>query len=196
MAEDLLLGYRIDVRPQDGDTWYSLHRRRATYEMGAVKEILVEDEEGHVKPHAAVIDDAGLRTDEVVARWDGWSLSVPRPRLDGRTSGNRVAESEQRPTYDFRVTYETVKNSLLELEFGRAYQLRARVADIAGGGLLHDDPFADGAMPLETLHPLRASPSPTCRGTRGPAGTRLRAHRGLPGRPGRRRPPGVRSSGW
>jgi hypothetical protein len=160
MAEDLLLGYRIDVRPQDGDTWYSLHRRRATYEMGAVKEILVEDEEGHVKPHAAVIDDAGLRTDEVVARWDGWSLSVPRPRLDGRTSGNRVAESEQRPTYDFRVTYETVKNSLLELEFGRAYQLRARVADIAGGGLLHDDPFADGAMPLETYTRYEPVPPP------------------------------------
>jgi hypothetical protein len=92
-----------------------------------------------------------------------------------------VAESEQRPTYDFRVTYETVKNSLLELEFGRAYQLRARVADIAGGGLLHDDPFADGAMPLETYTRYEPVPSPTCRGTRGPAGTRLRAQPGASG---------------
>ncbi|HYN19178.1 MAG TPA: hypothetical protein VEY96_13975, partial [Actinomycetes bacterium] len=72
MAEDLVLGYRVDVRPQDGDTWFSLHRRRATYAMGTVTGIVVEDEEGYVKPHAAVIDGAGLRTDEVVARWDGW----------------------------------------------------------------------------------------------------------------------------
>ncbi len=142
-AEDLVLGYRLDVRPEDGDRWFSLHRRRATYQIGTLPEILVEDEEGHVKPHAAVLDDRGLHTDEVVARWDGWSLSVPRPRLDGGASLNR--RSERPRPYDFEVAYRAVPASLLELEFGRGYQLRVRVADLAGGGLGLRDRAASGA---------------------------------------------------
>ena len=59
-AEDLVLGYRVDVRLQDSDTWFSLHRRNATYRVGDLPNILVEDEEGHLKPHAAVLDDKGL----------------------------------------------------------------------------------------------------------------------------------------
>jgi len=159
MAEDLVLGYRIDVRPQDGDTWFSLHRRNASYRMGEVPDIVVEDEEGHVKPHAAVIDDAGLRTDEVVARWDGWSLSVPRPRLDGRPSPVRRGGSVHMP-YDFEVRYEPVRASLLELEFGQAYQMRARVADIAGGGLQRKDPSAEGAAAQETYARYEPIPPP------------------------------------
>ena len=143
-AEDLVLGYRVDVRPEDGDRWFSLHRRRASYRIGDLPRIVVEDEEGHVKPHAAVLDAQGLRTDEVVARWDGWSLSVPRPRLDGAPGSN--LRSDQQPTYDFAVDYEVVPASLLELEFGRGYQLRVRVADLAGGGLELRDRAASGAV--------------------------------------------------
>jgi hypothetical protein len=156
MAEDLALGYRIDVRPQDSDTWFSLHRRHATYAMGDV-EIVVEDEEGHVKPHAAVIDDAGLHTDEVVARWDGWSLSLPRPRLDGSPSPVRRNGLVQMD-YEFEVRYLPVPASLVELEFGRAYQLRARVADLAGGGLGLRDAAAGSAADLETY--VRYEPIP------------------------------------
>lgn len=142
-AEDLVLGYRIDVRVEDTDTWFSLHRRNATYRIGDLPEIKVIDEEGHVKAHAAVIDEKGLRTDEVVARWDGWSLSVPRQRLDGAPSPNRRSTLEM--PYDFEVQYRVVDTSLVELEFGRSYQLRARVADIAGGGLALTDPAVGDA---------------------------------------------------
>ncbi|MGI8901999.1 MAG: hypothetical protein ACR2HA_13940 [Nocardioides sp.] len=155
-AEDLVLGYRIDVRIQDSDTWFSLHRRRATYRIGDLAEIVVDDEEGHVKPHAAVLDDKGLRTDEVVARWDGWSLSVARPRLDGGISTNRRSEVEM--PYDFEVRYTVVPKSLLELEFGRVYQVRARVADLAGGGLALRDRPAGGAAESETY--VRYEPIP------------------------------------
>ena len=160
MAEDLVLGYRLDVRPEDGDTWFSLHRRHATYGMGVVKDIVVEEEEeGHVKPHAAVIDDAGLRTDEVVARWDGWSLSVARPRLDGAPRRNRRGGRASLP-YEFDVSYQVVTGSLLELEFGRAYQMRARVADLAGGGLERADPEAEGAAAKQTYARHEPIPPP------------------------------------
>ena len=155
-AEDLVLGYRIDVRLQNRDTWYSLHRRKATYSIGDLPNIVVDDEEGHAKPHAAVLDDAGLRTDEVVVRWDGWSLSVPRPRLDGRAPANRRTASPL--PYTFEVGYDAVPASLLELEFGKTYQLRARVADLAGGGLELGDPAAGLPTQLEAY--ARGEPVP------------------------------------
>lgn len=137
-AEDLVLGYRLDIRPQASDTWRSLHRRNATYRIGDLPKIEVEDEEGWVKPHAVVRDDSGLRTDEVVARWDGWSLSVPRPNLDGSPRSSRRGEPMP---YDFEVGYTVVKASLPELHFKRGYQVRVRVADLAGRGLrLRDQP--------------------------------------------------------
>ncbi|MEV7099721.1 hypothetical protein AB0M80_43585 [Amycolatopsis sp. NPDC051045] len=155
-AEDLVLGYRVDVRLQNSDTWFSLHRRNATYRVGDLPKIDVEDEEGHLKPNAAVLDDKGLRTNEVVACWAGWSLSVPRPRLDGGSNVRRRSDLEM--PYDFEVGYEPVPASLLELEFGRAYQLRARVADLAGGGLQVRDRPAGGAAKLETY--VRYEPLP------------------------------------
>ena len=151
MAEDLVLGYRVDVRPQDGDTWFSLHRRRATYAMGTVTGIILEDEEGYVKPHRAVIDGAGLRTDEVVARWDGWSLSVPRPCLDGGVSPARRGGSVPLP-YEFGVRYEPVPASLLEAgvrtglpdagEGGRPRRGRAAAQDAAAEGAAATETYA------------------------------------------------------
>lgn len=155
-AEDLVLGYRVDVRLNDSDTWFSLHRRNASYQIGDLPKIVVDDEEGQLKPHAAVLDDKGLRTDEVVARWDGWSLSVPRPRLDGGGAVRR--RSSLAMPYRFEVGYDPVPASLLELEFGRAYQLRARVADLAGGGLLVRDRPEGGAAKVETY--VRYEPLP------------------------------------
>jgi hypothetical protein len=157
MAEDLALGYRVDVRHQDSDTWFSLHRRTATYRLGDLPEIVVDDDEGHLKPHAVVLDDTGLHTDEVVARWDGWSLSVPRPRLDGAPGVASRAGTVEMP-YEFDVRYDVLPASLLELEFGRAYQLRVRVADLAGGGLGLRDAAVGGAAELETY--VRYEPLP------------------------------------
>jgi hypothetical protein len=132
-ADDLVLGYRIDVH--DGTAWRSLGLRRATYHLGG-QDVVPEDgeEDGHLKTHSAVADDQGLSTDEVVARWGGWSLSVPATppsRRRSRTATDPVG-------WKFAV----VPGSLPSLRFGRGYQLRARVADAAGGGLRHDDPAA------------------------------------------------------
>lgn len=143
-AEDLVLGYRLDVRPQNSTTWFSLHRRDATYRIGDLPPFSVPDEEGHLKPHAVVRDEDGDHADEVVARWDGWSLSVARPVFDGRAG--RVSRRSQRcpMPYDFEATYAVVKASLPTLRFGRSYQLRARVVDLSGGGLDREDGAAEG----------------------------------------------------
>ena len=77
-AEDLVLGYRLDMR-ESGREWHSLTQRLAHYTVGAV-EIASGAEEGHVRPGAGVkgTDDV-VRSDEVVVRWEGRNLAVPPP---------------------------------------------------------------------------------------------------------------------
>jgi hypothetical protein len=141
-ADDLVLGYRIDIKRQ-GQDWASLHARNATYSVSRnTSSISISGdapvlEEGHLKAFAAVDDGSGtLRTDEVVARWSGWSLSVPQPiNADAATSNPAMP-------FAFRWEYHVPPGTLPRLRFGRSYSMRARVVDLAGGGLVATDPAA------------------------------------------------------
>lgn len=156
-AEDLLLGYRIDVLPKiDGASWRSLQQRKATYrihrrmtdmaigEDSAVVGTPNMPEEGHVKANAAILDADGLHTDEIVAAWRGWSLAVPRPSFAEPT---RMAAPAQ-PAMNVTMAFEGTAGSLPGLRFKGKYTLRARVADIAGGGLELTDPTPDSYRTL------------------------------------------------
>lgn len=125
-AEDLVLGYRFDVRAESDGVWQPLGQRRSTYTLNG-REVTVDAlEDGHIKPDAMARDvDGGLMGDEQVARWDGWSLGCPRP-APGRAP-------QQSPTA-LSWTHQPV-GPLPRLRFGTTYYLRARVADIVGGGL-------------------------------------------------------------
>ncbi len=85
-AEDLVRGYRLDVWESRAAKWLSLHRRKGAYAIG--EEYLpfnTEDEEGFFQLAAtqpapgAPTDDKDLYVHEIIARWAGWSLSVPFP---------------------------------------------------------------------------------------------------------------------
>ncbi|WP_117208588.1 hypothetical protein [Allorhizocola rhizosphaerae] len=160
-AEDLVLGYRVDVRPQASNKWFSLHSRLARYTIdGRPVGAEVVTEEGHIKPHAVVKDGAGTRTDEIVARWSGWSLSVRRPAFDGQPgTGTATEAAGDLIPYTFRMDFDVVPESLPELRFGSTYQLRARVVDAAGGGLLVDDPDA-AISPTDEVQYTRYEPVP------------------------------------
>ncbi len=145
-AEDLMIGFRLDVRRRGAETWTSLTRRNATYRVSGT-EIAVGEEEGHVKFGAAVRQDDGvLRTDEIVARWAGWSLAAPPARPDRRASAPARAAVD----LDFDWTFGVPQGSLIPLRFGTTYELRARVADVAGGGVPADDVDASHATPAVT----------------------------------------------
>jgi hypothetical protein len=142
-ADDLVLGYRIDIK-RGGGKWLSLHERVANYDVnGAPIGEPGTVEEGHVKANGAVRETDGvLRADETVARWSGWSLAVARPRFD---AGPGPASAPGRGGLPFEFTFEFAANpkSLPALRFAAQYALRARVVDMAGGGLECDDPAAD-----------------------------------------------------
>ena len=141
-AEQLCLGYRVDARIFGGE-WHSLCRRSSVYRVNGTTFAENLLEEGHVKVAGGVDrGDQVLRTDEVVTRWDGWSLAVPRPDLTERPPESTM------PTTALPFVLDTTgirvePGTLLKLRFGENYQLRARVADVAGGGPLLDEPSLD-----------------------------------------------------
>jgi hypothetical protein len=147
-ADDLVLGYRIDVRKR-GFAWHSLTRRIATYSVNGVtigNERQVE--EGHVKAAAAIREGANgpLRANEVVARWNGRNLALPPPEV---AAPRRKPERTGKMPYEFEWHHEVdpAQTEVPELRFGYEYELRGRVLDIAGGGLDLDPEGGAGASP-------------------------------------------------
>ncbi|MEI8407494.1 MULTISPECIES: hypothetical protein [unclassified Kribbella] len=151
-AEDLILGYRVDIR-RGGGAWRSLCERDASYTVRTTdgRSLAIGNpgtEEGHVKPHSTVKrDDGTLETDEVVLRWDGWSLVLPSP---GAERGARRTATTM--PYDFEWSFDVPRDptgtplpTLPALRFAEPYQMRVRVADITGGGPLLDEPDREDA---------------------------------------------------
>jgi hypothetical protein len=188
-AVDLVRGYRLDVWDARSGRWHSLHQRNATYAFpgGSVASV-TQLEEGFVQtavaqpaddptrapdPNATAANAPQPGTDlyihERIARWDGWSLSAPRPGL----SLNRSADPGQaldadptvgQPSTPFKMTssYTAAKASLPELRFGGRYKLRVRVVDLAGNSVALDagaaSPFTlpanDAAFPYYRFEPV------------------------------------------
>jgi hypothetical protein len=156
-AEDLVLGYRVDIRRED-DPWRSLCERDAAYYVNGVV-IGTERasdghvrEEGHVKAFTAIKDANGaLHADEVVLRWGGWSLTLPTPNLRGDTSGPARAANRPLP-YLFEWNFAIPQGRLPRLRFADRYQMRIRVADIAGGGLALGDVDGDEAASATVIY--------------------------------------------
>jgi hypothetical protein len=142
-ADDLTLGYRVDIKQQAG-SWTSLCERAATYFLdGDPIGSVAHHEESQVKANAAAVEkDNVLRADEAVVRWYGWNLAFRRPQFD--QLGAR--EPDERPvdlSFNFSWKFEQVPlTKQTPLRFGHGYHMRIRVADMAGSGLkaadLHD----------------------------------------------------------
>lgn len=163
-AEDLVLGYRIDIRVGDDPEWHSLCERKSTYtvEGAGDRTITLGDrdqlEEGHIKPYAAVkTPDGRLHADEVVARWDGWSMALPFMNLLG---GDMEPEPNpaQAPPYVFRWHFDPPAGRLPRLRFATRYQMRIRIADLTGGGLALDDDPSGSTNATETIFYTRSDP--------------------------------------
>lgn len=190
IARDLIRGYRIDLWSSHDRKWHSLHRRNGHYTFGESNSVSFKtvDEEGFNQLTAAQPADDPTRppdppidpnlppssTDlylhERIARWTGWSLSVPRPGRSLNRSPDPHKALDDDPTVDepttpfqMRKQFRVVKGSLPELRFGRSYRVRARTVDVAGNSiLLREDQPGDSGIPsnLEGTPYLRYEPVP------------------------------------
>ncbi|HTR59357.1 MAG TPA: hypothetical protein VMM27_14360, partial [Casimicrobiaceae bacterium] len=151
-AEDLVRGYRIDVRDADapgGARWFSLHQRIADHEApppaagGEPISFEIEDE-GYVKAtsaaseradHPSASDDLYLH--ETVFGWEGWSLAVPRPgkRIMEPQKGGETPLARHDPAAGsppLVTKLSSPSKTLPRLRVGHRYRLRARTVDLAG----------------------------------------------------------------
>ena len=156
-AEDVLAGYRVDVRRLGSPTWRTLHRRHGVLTpysgSNARAPVDLGDDEGWVEPAALGYPDAttstvsGIRMSETLARWTGWSLSIPPPGklLDqeskaaapiGPAQGGAVID-----TLHGTVDYSAPAGGALlpALRFSDAqYEFRLRWVDMAGNSVAPD----------------------------------------------------------
>ena len=159
-ARDLVRGYRLDIwSSQDGE-WRSLHRRDGRYLFGPDGGVVFEthDEEGFTqlavaqpapdptRPEDTVATAAGapqpstdIYVHERIARWNGWSLSAPRPGKPLNRSADPAVATDDDPSatepitpFKMRSTFTARAGSLPRLRYGARYRIRARAVDLAG----------------------------------------------------------------
>lgn len=138
-AEDLTLGYRLDVWDSHTLVWHSLHRRNAVYTIEG-QQLTTTDEEGFTElavaqpaPDPAKPVQKEIYVHETFARWAGWSLSVPFPGKvlssdpDPANVLDQSSTDQSQPVTPFKMTtdFKVVGGSLPSLRFGRQYRFRA-----------------------------------------------------------------------
>ena len=136
-------GYRVEVST-DGGAWRSLCSRVGSYRLvddsgTVVRELDPITDEGYVKSTSATSaegDGKPLYVHEALARWTGWSLTVPRP---GTTLEPQVREP---PTARRLRAARRRRSSDATTEFRLETQLRAEAGDAAAPALRHQLPGA------------------------------------------------------
>ncbi len=168
-VEDVLRGYRVDVRYRD--KWFSLCQREGDYELVKTgKKLDIGSDEGYVKGASTTgdgSDDHYLH--ESLFRWTGWSLAAPRPGrairgdpaedsgLQGETVGD--VQDTAKKGNGLAVRFHARPGSLPRLRFGEDYRFRARVVDLAGNSLgLEDASLAPLEQATEAVSYLRYEP--------------------------------------
>ncbi len=182
-ADDLIFGYRLDIAYEDKpDTWYSLHKRKNSYAfvpVGGSEEQIVPDagdetDEGCIHLSLAQDDndpDQDQKISEVIARWEGWSLAVPRIGKGLNNTGTEVSSDEEEKQkykldkdmpFRLQVKIGPAPRTLPMLRFGKQYRIKVRTVDIAGNGLPHDVQPENAAAVVRTgIKYLRYEPLPS-----------------------------------
>ena len=157
--DDLVRGLRLEVWDDRSRRWHSLHERLVTVDAdpGDGSRSVLAD-----APDTGFLQLSGLNRvpgsdanpyylHEVVAGWDGWSLSAPRP---GRTivhgpdgSEQVVVEPDDEPATGVRIRTRVRPASLPRLRWGMSYSFRLLGVDLAGGTVVQPADPGPGEPP-------------------------------------------------
>jgi hypothetical protein len=152
-AEDLIHGYRLDIWDSLTEQWHSLHRRSSLFTIAAatfgpvIEEGFTQLAATQAAPDPANPPPNDLYLHEAVARWAGWSLSVPMPGkhlssdADPEKALDNTKENEPATPFEMSTHFDVVKGTLPSLRFGRRYRLRARAVDICGNSVTLGEPI-------------------------------------------------------
>lgn len=149
--EQISRGLRLEVWDDQTSLWHSLHRRRLDVNVdGAAVLKDVADEgflQGAALTQADGQPDAPKQAHEVLAGWEGWSLSTPRPGKvivhdpdapsEDREQILDVPPVDPDPVNPVASTTRPAPGTLPRLRYGRNYSFRAFAVDLAGNSLPH-----------------------------------------------------------
>lgn len=159
-AEDLTRGYRVDVWDDRSGGWHSLCRRRGMYRFTDENILVDHEDEGIVTMGVTQASDGSspdVYLHESMLRWEGWSLSAPRPgRLIGTDDTAAEPETAAVTEFGLEVHFLPVPRSLPRLRFGTTYRMRARAVDLAGNSAPHD--LADDSAATQPIRYGRFEP--------------------------------------
>ncbi len=181
-ADDLTLGYRMDVQQNNSGTWLSLHGRDSWYKIdlenhdttwrpqdAGTASVLAADEgfitlaatqSSVTPPPDQVAEPTSLQVHvhQALVTWNGWSLSIPNPEKKQRgTDPPRSKCGPSRGTITVCPIYKlSKKGALPRLRFGYSYSVRLRQMDLAGNSVGLDASEPDG-FSLKTQKPFARS---------------------------------------
>ncbi len=145
--EQVNRGLRLEVWDDVSGRWHSLHERRLSVTVEGAGEILLRVPDtgflqGASLTHSDTAANAPKYAHEVLAGWDGWSLSVPRPgKVVVHDNGDEVLHDapppDATPVNPVVSTTQVAPGTLPRLRYGRSYALRAYAVDLAGNSRPH-----------------------------------------------------------
>ena len=147
--EDVGRGVRLEVWDDVSRSWHSLHRRLLTRRRSTapVRCSTRRPDTGFLQGAALSkadgVPNAPLHAHEVLAGWDGWSLSAPRPGLTVVHDERRPRSWCQHPTpapdpdHPVQSVSTSKPGTLPRLRYGRSYAFRAWAVDLAGNSVPH-----------------------------------------------------------
>ncbi len=183
-AEDLVLGYRVDVFYKV--KFFSLCLRDSTYDIYApysenssasgtkidcwkpITPMEISADEGFINFGATqspltdgdtidTPDTTQTQVHHALFTWTGWSLSVPQPKIPQMNPQPQPDETTQKKSQHFalRPTYTLPKNvKLPPLRFNTEYSVRCRVVDLAGNSAPPDLDPYNEKFPYLSLSPV------------------------------------------
>lgn len=143
--ESVVRGLRLEVRTDGAGPWRSLHDRRVDVLAADGTTVLTDVADAGYLP-LTTMSRSGSAGDaaspcylhEVVAGWDGWSLSAPRPgKVIVQTEDGAEVPVDEPPVEPGepqlgRVRSRVEPGSLPRLRYGHSYEFRVRGVDLAG----------------------------------------------------------------
>jgi hypothetical protein len=145
--EQISRGIRLEVWDDASSGWHSLHERLLTVDVDDAGTVLdgAPDAgflQGAALTHSAAVPDGPKYAHEVLAGWDGWSLSAPRPgKVVVHEAGDEQVLDDPPPDADpvnpVASTSAIAPGTLPRLRYGRRYAFRAYAVDLAGNSRPH-----------------------------------------------------------
>lgn len=151
--DDVVRGLRLEVWDDRTSTWHSLHERLVDVSTPGGAVLTDAPDTGFLQGSSLnrVPGAATYNLHEVIAGWDGWSLSAPRP---GKVIVHADDGSEQvvdtvpdQPATGVIVSSRVAPGTLPRLRWGWSYAFRLVGVDLAGNSVPRPDAPTGGAGP-------------------------------------------------